>query len=415
MSRVLGIDVSSFQGDITAASWTTYKNSDSIIFAWTKASEGIGSGDPTFTNNMATAVQAGVLIGAYNFAHYDTHPGTSGAMAEADDFWNNFISTYYTAAAAAKKEYLMPVLDLKKTMKQEHPVHLVIHTNNSSNWVNAWANEMVTDALAAGVTIQPVIYTGASFAQTWLNTTVSQNWANWIANYNGANAQTGTPIYQSSYAPWTTWQAWQFNDAGTAPGDQDVLNGDATDLQNFVFGSGKYASGSTVATTQATTATQNANGGTSHSVPGNTGGTVQGTPKYFNNGWYFDVAFTNGVTGWVNETFLQKTTTAPAVPTYVSPLNNSTIYSAPTLTWNTDVGATSYSVYLNSVLQASGLTTTSYQLPSNLSTGAYTWSVTATNTVGSTPGATWNFTYSQPTGSDGNLFHAIAINGSQHV
>src|ERR1700760_298530 len=78
--RPMGLDVSDNEG--TGISWPSVKASG-ITFAWAKATEGLTLNDAAFTVNMANARAAGVLIGAYHYAHPDTHVGLSGADAEA--------------------------------------------------------------------------------------------------------------------------------------------------------------------------------------------------------------------------------------------------------------------------------------------------------------------------------------------
>src|ERR1035437_5741407 len=70
--RPLGVDVSHSQGVIN---WTSTKSSG-VSFAWAKATESSIIHDADFILNEANAVAAGVLIGAYHFAHPETHIGT---------------------------------------------------------------------------------------------------------------------------------------------------------------------------------------------------------------------------------------------------------------------------------------------------------------------------------------------------
>jgi hypothetical protein len=81
--RAFGIDVSVYQHTIN---WNAVA-ADRVQFAWAKATEGsakcINYGDEYLAANMAGASRAGVLIGAYHFAHprMDSAPG--GAEEEA--------------------------------------------------------------------------------------------------------------------------------------------------------------------------------------------------------------------------------------------------------------------------------------------------------------------------------------------
>src|SRR5690348_7878895 len=78
--RPLGIDVSSFQGTPT---WSSVRSSG-IVYAWAKATEGTTVTDATFVNNENNGKAAGVLMGAYDFAH----PNLNTPAAEAGHFWS---------------------------------------------------------------------------------------------------------------------------------------------------------------------------------------------------------------------------------------------------------------------------------------------------------------------------------------
>src|SRR5258708_9945923 len=73
--RPLGIDVSSFQGSPT---WSSVRSSG-IAYSWAKATEGTTITDGTFVNNENNGKAAGVLMGAYHFAH----PNSASPASEA--------------------------------------------------------------------------------------------------------------------------------------------------------------------------------------------------------------------------------------------------------------------------------------------------------------------------------------------
>ena len=92
--RPLGIDVSSYQGSAdsppTNIVWTNVRSAG-ITFAWAKATEGTFYIDADFAYNEAQAKSAGVLIGAYHFAHPDDDTNITGAKSadtEVAYFWN---------------------------------------------------------------------------------------------------------------------------------------------------------------------------------------------------------------------------------------------------------------------------------------------------------------------------------------
>ena len=222
--RPLGIDVSHWDGG--SINWSTVKTSG-VTFAWAKATEGTNFIDSTIGINETNAAAAHVLIGAYHFARYDVNIGTNGAMAEAAYFWG--VAQNYIKGGGA---YLMPMLDVEHATGTNYN-----YTKTTlSQWVNQWCVSVSNSAAAAGVVIKPVIYTGSSFAGTWLDSTVTQ-WTPWIANWNGQNAQTGAP---SPIRPWSTWTFWQWTDAATVPGagvvDGDVFNGTVSNLTAYVIG-----------------------------------------------------------------------------------------------------------------------------------------------------------------------------------
>lgn len=213
MARVLGIDVSDFQGDITVSEWTQIKNSGRE-FAFVKATEGMTFTATTFANNITRARQAGVLVGAYHYGR----PDNNTAQQDADNFISK-INPYLISGN------LRPVLDIEVDAGD---------VTFMSNWVNAFCNRVKT---VTG--ISPIVYTGQFFASTNFNSSVTQ-WPLWIARYP---IPTPDPLTASpgSTTPWPTWNFWQYTASGTVPGisgnvDLNVFNGEMAALQaNFVI------------------------------------------------------------------------------------------------------------------------------------------------------------------------------------
>src|SRR4051794_37554911 len=127
-ARPLGIDVSSYQGNIT---WPNVAAAG-ISFAWAKATEGTGYQDAYFIGNQNNGKAAGVLMGAYHYARYDLHTGTSGAGAEAVYFWN-FARNYIQGDGKS----LMPMLDVEASTSGYTPATLAA-------WINQWCQTVVT-------------------------------------------------------------------------------------------------------------------------------------------------------------------------------------------------------------------------------------------------------------------------------
>jgi autotransporter-associated beta strand protein len=212
--RALGIDVSSYQG--ASINWTSVKNSG-IVFAWAKATEGAGFNDSTYIGNANNGKAAGVIMGAYHYAHPELNsPGT-----EASHFWS-VAGSHITADGLT----LMPMLDIEGSAFSGH-----VGAASLSDWINIWCTDVVQAAANAGVSIRPAIYVSACNACPF-DSTVGQ-WFCDIANYSGNDPQTSTPWTAcSSCQRWGAggWQFWQYTSTGTIPGipgnvDHDVFNG----------------------------------------------------------------------------------------------------------------------------------------------------------------------------------------------
>ncbi len=218
--RPLGIDVSSYQGG--SIGWASVKNSG-VSFAWAKATEGLTVNDADFTINEANAKAVGVLIGAYHFAHPELHIGTAGADQEAAHFWS--VAAPYVKSGGA---YLLPMLDIEQDLSSASPPYT---KTTLSQWVNRWCQDIVNSNAANGLVLKPIVYTYISYANSWMDGTVTQ-WPLWMANYNGQDPQTGAP---NSVSPWGKWVVWQYSSTAAVPGvsgncDVDVFNGTAAAL-----------------------------------------------------------------------------------------------------------------------------------------------------------------------------------------
>lgn len=83
---------------------------------------------------------------------------------------------------------------------------------------------------------------------------------------------------------------------------------------------------------------------------------------------------------------------APAIPDGASPADGATgVNTSVTLSWNC-TGADHYDVYISGALYVSNLTNPSVAVSSLANGSAYSWTVVASNSVGSTTGPTWWFT-----------------------
>ncbi len=201
--RPLGIDVSHWNGTIN---WTQVYNSGRV-FAFAKATEGVGYTDDTFVYNATNARGAGVYVAPYHFARPEYG---NTATAEAN-YFVQVAGAYMTAG------YLRPALDLESGTS--------LSKDALSTWVNTFCNRVVT---LTG--IRPVVYTNWNFAANYLNSTVTQ-WDLWYANPTNGNPQTGNPATTN----WSTWTFWQYSWTGTVPGissdcDLNVFHGTLAEM-----------------------------------------------------------------------------------------------------------------------------------------------------------------------------------------
>lgn len=288
MARTYGIDVSHYQ---TITSWASVYSAG-YKFAWVKASEGATVTDANFTSNISGALTAGVIAGAYHFARPDSNSATTEA--------NKFLSVAGSYIGAG---YLKPALDIEVSSLTKAA---------TSTWVNTFCNTVLN---ATGV--RPVVYSGASFASTKLDSTVTQ-WSPWIASYNGQSRDTGAP---TSYAPWTGWSFWQYSQSQSvsgisAPCDADVYASDVDALiNNHVGKSTQFSVGQSVKVTASSLKAWDtyASNGTYVSKPLGTTGTIQGGPVMVNGFLRWKVLYSGDtVARWSAGDYLAPNTGAAA-------------------------------------------------------------------------------------------------------
>src|SRR5688572_10109799 len=153
--RVLGIDVSAWQGNISTANWATLKRAtnqqvsgiygDGRDFVFIRSSRGGTTGyynqsdpdnsdglntlsqrydDPYFVQNITRATSAGLLAGPYHFARPDvvaTTQNSGGVANSGTDEANHMIEM---AGAWMRPGFLLPVLDLESGQSQRTAAEL---------------------------------------------------------------------------------------------------------------------------------------------------------------------------------------------------------------------------------------------------------------------------------------------------
>jgi lysozyme len=195
-----GIDVSHHNGSVD---WNKV-HAAGAEFAFMKATEGTTYNDPTFKRNFAQARANGLLVGAYHFFQ---------PKADIMRQVNNFVRAF----GAARDGDLPPVIDV-----EDESLWSGLSQTQSVERVLAWI-EGVRNKL--GEHVQPIIYTGPSFAQDVLgNDARLANYPLWVAHYTTAS-RPRVPL------PWKFWTLWQYGEHGRVSGisgdvDMNRFNGD---------------------------------------------------------------------------------------------------------------------------------------------------------------------------------------------
>lgn len=193
-----GIDVSAWQGDINWAAVAPH-----IKFSYAKATEGTYYRNPDFSNQYTGPYDYGLIRGAYHFAI----PDNSSGQAQANFFAShggNWSDDGQTLPGALDIEY--------------NPYGSECYGLTQSQMVS-WLWNFVRQ-YAYRTSRYPVFY---STTDWW--STCTGNYGGfakyvplWIANYSASH---GGPLPRG----WGFYTFWQYSDAGSQPGDQDVFNG----------------------------------------------------------------------------------------------------------------------------------------------------------------------------------------------
>ena len=197
-SRLLGIDVSHYQGHVD---WQAVRAAG-CAFAFAKATEGTGVTDPFFAANWAGMKAAGLMRGAYHF-----YRAQEPAAAQAA----HFLSTVQFEPGD-----LPPVLDIE--------VNDGVTGEALVGGVQTWLDAVEP---AAGAT--PVVYTNTPFWDAHFNGQFGAS-PLWVAHYTNAPAPSPLP------AGWSAWTLWQYSQSLHVNGvngaaDHDYFNGTLQQLQ----------------------------------------------------------------------------------------------------------------------------------------------------------------------------------------
>jgi lysozyme len=196
--KVVGLDVSEYQGKIRWSYVDTIEDKYPLRYVFIRATVGKDRVDHQFKRNWLGAKENKMIRGAY---HYYRPNENSLEQAEL------FIRT-----VKLKKGDLPPVLDIEKLPKEQSVERLKI---GLKRWLK-------TVELHYGV--RPIIYTGEKYYDDFLKDEFS-DYLFWIANYN---------FYREEIQD--DWLFWQFTEKATVPGidykaDVNIYNGDLEQLR----------------------------------------------------------------------------------------------------------------------------------------------------------------------------------------
>jgi lysozyme len=203
-----GIDISHYQGKIN---FNSIKNAG-IQFVIIKVSEGIDIIDIMFQTNYQGAKDVGLPVGFYHFAHLSNNP-----IQEANLYLNT---------VNERNPDLWHVLDIENGSLDKN--------NFSKSYISDWSRKWLT-AVQSATRKVPMIYTGASFARTYLESDLAI-YPLWVAQY-GANSPMSNPV-------WDTWTMFQYGEKGQVDGitentvDLNEFNGNIQDYLNSLVEEG---------------------------------------------------------------------------------------------------------------------------------------------------------------------------------
>ena len=257
-NRILGIDVSAWQGNISQTTWNNLRSVENRQFAFMRASRGGTTGfdkraggypsndnddyslsqrydDPYFVQNMNRATAAGMFVGSYHFSRPDviTTTTNSGGIANtAVDEADHYIQM---AGAFMRPGYLPPTFDLEtgEGLRTDNElaqfsidfsnrlydvmrIRPMIYINgNYAQNVLGGATAARRDQLAKPAAVEPSL-AGPAFTQLW-----SARYPN-PTNPNAINVQTGNAndSFSTLYGPWDDygdpqpWTFWQYASTG---------------------------------------------------------------------------------------------------------------------------------------------------------------------------------------------------------
>ncbi|WP_425395342.1 GH25 family lysozyme [Aeoliella sp.] len=244
--RVLGLDVSRWQGTISQTTWNNIYNVENRRFVFIRSSRGGTTGvdkrqggypsndnddftlsqrydDPYFARNINRATTAGLLAGPYHFARLDvveSTPNTNGIANTGTDEANHFLEM---AGAWMRPGYLLPVFDLESGQNERTATEIAQFSIDFS------------DRVYQQTGVRPVMYINGNYSVLLqgVSPSLRQQVVDsfpvlWDARYayqsspNSGEVQTAHPkdSFNGFYGPWDDggtqhpWAFWQYASTG---------------------------------------------------------------------------------------------------------------------------------------------------------------------------------------------------------
>ncbi|KRD63855.1 glycoside hydrolase [Flavobacterium sp. Root935] len=196
--KVIGIDVSEFQGKVDWEEVEILDEKYPVQFVFIRATAGNDRVDRQFNKNWEGAKENKIMRGAY---HY--YRPNENSIEQAD----LFIKT-----VKLQKGDLPPVLDIEKLPKNQSLDSLKVG-------LKRWLTKVEKH-----YQVRPIIYSGERYYSDFLKEEFSE-YLFWIANYN---------FYREKIED--DWLFWQFTEKASLPGikhrvDVNIYNGDLEQLQ----------------------------------------------------------------------------------------------------------------------------------------------------------------------------------------
>jgi GH25 family lysozyme M1 (1,4-beta-N-acetylmuramidase) len=203
-NKPTGSDVSGHTGNVD------WKNANGVDFVYVKRSEGTDYISPAFNQQYGGAKALNMTRGSYHFALPDRSDGVTQA-----NFFLDSINGWFPNG-----HVLPPAVDL-----EYNPYGDACYGKSPADIVT-WIRQF-TDTVKNRIKRLPVIYTSTY----WWNKCTGNN-----------TTFGGSPLWIPRYGPqvgplpagWSAQAIWQYSISGSMPGDQNVFNGDAAELQTLL-------------------------------------------------------------------------------------------------------------------------------------------------------------------------------------